>query len=174
MRRGGLMVSTLAVGLPVISGTAAADHIPQMVVDVPPTISSRPKGQVVTAIYPPADVDDGEQEVMGPEAIVAAVGDDGGFKLGPLDADEDEPGLTDIEPQADAVRWRLVDNGVHGKVLGVFFDASTAEGDAWFSSDDDAAKVSALPADPVDDDDIIAWGFDEVTVSRDGSEGRRF
>jgi len=58
-----------------------------------------------------------------------------------------------------------VNNGVHGEALGVFFDTSTAEADAWFTSDDDAAKVSAVRGGPIEGDkDIISWGFDTVFI----------
>lgn len=158
LKKGGLMVTTLAVGLPAISGTAAADHIPTMTVDVPPTIPAEPKGQVTTVIYPSGD--------MSPEAVLTAVeANNGGFKLGPHDGDE--PDLQELGSHADAVRWRLVNNGIHGQVLGVFFDASTAAEAEWFTPDDDAAKVSAIAdGDGVlgDDDDIIAWGSDSVVV----------
>jgi hypothetical protein len=59
-----------------------------------------------------------------------------------------------------------VNNGVHGEVLGVFFDASTAAEGGWFSPGNDAAKVSAIATDDgvSADDDIIAWGADGVSV----------
>jgi hypothetical protein len=158
VKKGGLVATTLAVGLPAISGTAAAAHIPTMNVDVPPTISAEPKGQVTIVIYPGGDMD--------PEGVLHEVEDNnGGFKLGPHDGDEPDP--DELEPHADAVRWRLVNNGIHGTVLGVFFDASTAAEGAWFTSDDDAAKVSAVlnGSEGIDEDeDIIAWGSDRVEV----------
>lgn len=157
LKRGGLAVATLAVGLPAISGTAAAVHIPTMAVDVPPTISAKPTGQVTVAIYPGGG--------KSPREIFQEVEEtNGGFKLGPHDGDEPDP--EELEPHADAVRWRLVNNGVHGEVLGVFFDASTAAEGGWFSPGNDAAKVSAIATDDgvSADDDIIAWGSDSVSV----------
>lgn len=156
LKNGGLLVSTLVVGFPAISGTATAAHIPTMTVDSPPSISTKAKGQVTTVIYPGGDMD--------PEDVLNQVtNSNGGFKLGPHD--EGEPDPEELTPHADAVRWRLVNNGVHGKVLGVFFDASTA--DEWFTAGDDAAKVSAVSTDSgtiSDEDGIIAWGFDSVEV----------
>lgn len=150
MKKGGLLASALAAGLPAMSDTVAAAHIPTMVVDVPPTISAKPTGQVTTVVYPGGD--------EGPADVLKRVEDtSGGFKLGPHDGDEPDP--DELDPHADAVGWRLVNNGVHGEVLGVFFDASTAE--AWFTPDDDAAKVSAIASDTgavEADRDIIAWG----------------
>lgn len=109
IEEGGLMVTTLAVGLPAISGTAAAVHIPTMTVDGPPTISAKPRGQVTTVVYPGGD--------KGPEEVLREVEEsNGGFKLGPHDGDEPAP--EELEGHADAVRWRLVNNGVHGEVLG--------------------------------------------------------
>lgn len=157
LKKGGLAVTTLAVGLPAISGTAAAAHIPTMTVDVPPTISAKPRGQVTTVIYPGGDMD--------PEKVLRKVErNNGGFKLGPHNGDEPDPG--ELESHADAVRWRLVNNGVHGKVLGVFFDASTAAEGDWFTPDNDAAKVSAINNDGgvIEEDDIIVWGSDRVIV----------
>lgn len=152
------MTTALAVGLPAISGTAAAVHIPTMTVDVPPTISAKPKGRITTVVYPGGGMD--------PETVLAEVENSGGgFKLGPDDGDEPDP--DELEPHADAVRWRLVNNGVHGKVLGVFFDASTVDEGAWFTPGDDSAKVSAIKSNDgtvEDDDDIIAWGSDPVVV----------
>lgn len=156
LKKGGVAISTLAVGLPMISGTAAADHIPSMIVDVPPSLSPEPNGNVTTAIYPGDDVGDIEEDLLDHEGFE-------GFKLGPHDEDEGEPTPDELEAHADAVRWRLVDNGVHGEVLGVFFDASTA--DEWFTPEHDAAKVSAVSDGPlVEDDDIIAWGWRSVTI----------
>lgn len=152
------MVTTLAVGLPAISGTAAAVHIPTMTVDGPPTISAKPRGQVTTVVYPGGD--------KGPGEVLREVEEsNGGFKLGPHDGDEPAP--EELEGHADAVRWRLVNNGIHGEVLGVFFDASTAAEGAWFTPDDTAAKISAIANGSggiEKDDDIIAWGADGVTV----------
>lgn len=157
LKKGGLMATTLAVGLPAISGTAAADNIPIMAVDAPPAISAKPKGRVTTAIYPGGD--------KGPEKVLEEVeGNNGGFKLGPHVNEEPDP--EELELHADAVRWRLVNNGVHGKVLGVFFDASTAAEGEWFTQGEEAVKISAIASDSgsIMDDDIIAWGSDEVMV----------
>ena len=156
LKKGGLMATTLAVGLPVISGTAAAAHIPTMTVDVPPTISAKRRGQVTTVIYPGGG--------MGPVDVLNKVeANNGGFKLGPHEGGEPDP--AELGPHAEAVRWRLVNNGVHGTVLGVFFDVTTADEDAWFTPDDEAAKVSAIADGEVEqDDDIIAWGSDPVAV----------
>jgi len=76
LKKGGVAISTLAVGLPAISGTAAAAHIPQMVVDVPPAISPRPRGNVTVAIYPGEDFED-----LG-ELLEEVEKSDGGFTLG--------------------------------------------------------------------------------------------
>ena len=114
LKKGGVLLSGLAVGLPAISGTAAAAHIPQMVVDVPPAISPRPRGNVTVAIYPGEDFED-----LG-ELLEAVEDSDGGFTLGPHDEDDVDPNPEELELHADAVRWRLVNNGVHGEALGVF------------------------------------------------------
>ncbi len=159
LKKGGVVISTVAVGLPAISGTAAAAHIPQMIVDVPPAISPRPKGNVTVAIYPGGDFED-----LG-ELLEAVEDSDGGFTLGPHDEDDVDPDPDELNSHADAVRWRLVNNGVHGAVLGVFFDPATAAEDGWFTSDDDAAKVSAVRKRPISEEaDIISWGFDTVFI----------
>ena len=153
------MTSALAVGLPAISGTAAAAHIPQMVVDVPPAISPRRKGNVTVSIHPGAGFED-----LG--VLLEAVEDsDGGFTLGPHDEDDVDPDPDELNSHAEAVRWRLVNNGIHGEAIGVFFNATTAAPDGWFTSDDDAAKVSAVRGGPIEEeDDIISWGFDTVFI----------
>jgi hypothetical protein len=59
--------------------------------------------------------------------------------------------------------------------LGVFFEASTAAEDTWFTTDDDAAKVSAIVSSDgaiEKDEDIIAWGSDRVAVSGGGGSGK--
>ena len=159
LKTGGVAISTLAVGLPAISGTAAAAHIPQMVVDVPPAISPRPRGNVTVAIYPGADFAD-----LG-ELLKAVEESGGGFTLGPHDEEDVDPDPDELYSHAEAVRWRLVNNGVHGQSLGVFFDATTAEAGEWFTSDDNAAKVSAVRGGPIEEEaDIISWGFDTVFI----------
>ena len=159
LKKGGVVMSTLAVGLPAISGTAAAAHIPQMVVDVPPAISPRPRGNVTVAIYPGGDFMD-----LG-ELLKEVEKNDGGFTLGPHDEGDVDPDPDELNSHAEAVRWQLVNNGIHGEVLGVFFNTSTADDDEWFTSDDDAAKVSAVREGPIEEeDDIISWGFDSVFI----------
>ena len=159
LKKGGLVISTFAVGLPAISGTATAAHIPQMIVDVPPAISPSPRGNVTAAIYPGADF-----ENLG-ELLEAVEASDGGFTLGPHDEDDVDPDPDELNSHAEAVRWRLVNNGVHGQSLGVFFDATTAEAGEWFTSDHDAAKVSAVRGGPIaNEEDIISWGFDTVFI----------
>ena len=159
LKKSGVVFSTVAVGLPAVSGTAAAAHIPQMVVDVPPAISPRPRGNVTVAIYPGADFED-----LG--GLLAAVdASNGGFTLGPHDEDDVDPDPEELNSHAEAGRWRLVNNGVHGEALGVFFDAATADADGWFTSGNDAAKVSAVSGGPIqEDEDIISWGFDTVFI----------
>ena len=159
LKKGGVAISALAVGLPALSGIAAAAHIPQMVVDVPPAISPRPRGNVTVAIYPGANFAN-----LG--KLLEAVEKSGGrFTLGPHNEDDVDPDPDELNSHAEAVRWRLVNNGVHGEVLGVFFDATTAEADGWFTSDDDAAKVSAVRGGPIKkENDIISWGFDTVFI----------
>ena len=159
LKKGCVVTSTFAVGLPAISGTAAADQIDQMVVDVPPAISPRPRGNVTVAIYPGRDFED-----LG-ELLEAVEDSDGGFTLGPHDEEDDGPNFQELNSHADAVRWRLVNNGVHGEALGVFFDATTADEDGWFTSDDDEAKVSAVyPGEITKPEHIISWGFDTVFI----------
>lgn len=159
LKKGSIVISSLAVGLPAISGTAAAVHIPQMIVDVPPAISPRPRGNVTVAIYPGGDF-----ENMG-ELLETVEESEGGFTLGPHDEDDVDPDPDELNSHAEAVRWRLVNNGIHGESLGVFFDAATAEENEWFTSDDDAAKVSAVRGGLIEeDDDIISWGFDSVFI----------
>ena len=159
LKKSGVAISTLAVGVPALSGTAAAAHIPQMVVDVPPAISPRPRGNVTVAIYPGADFED-----LG-ELLEEVEDSNGGFTLGPHDEDDVDPDPDELNSHAEAVRWRLVNNGVHGQSLGVFFNAATAAPDGWFTSEHDAAKVSAVRGGPIEDEaDIISWGFDTVFI----------
>lgn len=140
LRKGGLTVTAVAVGVPAVTGSAEVidPDPPEMIVDVPPTMSSGQRGQVVTAIYPGGDMD--PEDVIGHE-------DHEGFKLGPLDTDVEENG-------AAAVRWRLLPTGN----MGVFFDSSTAN--VWFDQGQGVAKLSAIDASA----NVIAWGDDEVTV----------
>lgn len=157
LKKGGLMVTTLTVGVPAASGNAAADNpTTRMNVDVPPVVSSNEKGQVVTTIYPGADIDpeELEDEVDNPDQL--------GFKLGPNDVKRFEVG--EVKDHADSVGSKLVYNGRHESyVMGVFFDSSTAVD--WFTPDDVQAKLSAVKKDgdgnPID---MIAWGDDEVIV----------
>lgn len=159
LKKGGLVATALAVGVPALSATAGAINtdVVTMNVDVPPTISSNRHGRVVTAIYPGGDIGPDELEAE------ASEGNRLGFKLGPDDEDiEFDAG--DVEDHADSVGARLVYNGVHGShVMGVFFDSSTATD--WFGPDDDEAKLSAVELDeegnPVE---MVAWGSDDVNV----------
>lgn len=147
LKKGGLMAATFAIGVPATSGTAAAEEIKTMEVDVPPIIPSDQQGLVVTAIYPGGDMD--PVELLNHELV--------GFKLGPNAEDIDfDPG--DVEGHADAVRWRLLPTGN----MGVFFDSSTAE--TWFTPGDDEAKLSAIGREGDGNEIMIAWGSDEVTV----------
>lgn len=156
LKKGGVVMSTLTVGLPTISGTAAAAHIDSMVVDVPPAISPQPKGNVTVAIYPGGD--------KTPRNIAQEMGNGGALKLGPHEGgDSIEPSRDELELHAEAARWKLVTNGIHGEVLGVFFDATSA--DEWFTPGDSQAKVSAVKGESVvDDSDIFAWGWQSVTI----------
>jgi hypothetical protein len=145
LKKGGLTVTALGVGIPVIGGNAAA-QFPTMAVDAPPVISTDQRGTVVAAVYPGGDVD--------PVEVIAHGGFDG-FKLGP------DRGITEVDeviPHADSVRHRLLPTGN----LGVFFDSSTAE--TWFESIDDKAKISAVGTDDGGEPFIVAWGSDEVSV----------
>lgn len=146
LKKGGLAVTALGVGIPVISGNAAA-QFPTMVVDAPPVISADRRGTIVAAVYPGGDDD------MDPADVIAHEGF-GGFKLGP---DRDTSDVDDVLPHADSVRHRLLPTGN----LGVFFDSSTAE--TWFTPEDDEAKLSAIGTES-DDPFIIAWGSDGVSV----------
>ncbi len=141
LKTSGAALSALAIGVGTLSTTVAADEEPTMVVDVPPTISSSGRGQIVTAIYPGLE--------WGPDVVDHE--DLEGFKLGPEGTDVEENG-------ADAVRWRLVDNGVHGEAAGVFFDASSAE--VWFDSEQASARMSAIDRNGA----VLGWGRDEVNV----------
>ncbi len=162
LKRGAVVVvSTIAIGVPAMRGTAVASGIPQMVVDAPPAISANPNGRVTAAIYPGKDTMSSSDVKNAVEAIP-----DGRFKFGPDDGAE----AFDMHAQADSVGWRLVNNGVHGEALGVFFDSSTAdaEGSGWWSDPDDdrGAKLSAVKGAAAERDDIIAWGADEeVTIT---------
>ena len=160
LKKGCVVTSALAVGLPVLSSAAAANQDPgpnpdlEMIVDLPPVISSKPQGEVVSAIYP-----GGAKE---PADVFAAVENtDGGFRLGPNGPNVEEEG-------AEAVRWQLLPTGN----MGVFFDASTAH--TWFTTPENVTDTVTAKLSAVNDEGIIAWGFDEVTVNRDGSEARRF
>jgi len=165
LKKGGLVVSTLAVGMPAISSSVAADESDEpllMDVDLPPAISSGQKGTIVTAIYPKShrnegDVYDLEEEVINHD-------DFEGFKLGPERKNDDAVNVA--QDGADHDRIQILPTGN----MGVFFDPSTASPGTWFTPDDTEAKLSAINEDNVE----IAWGFDDVTVNRDGSEARRF
>ena len=152
LKKGGVLISALSVGLPAISGTAAADDIDSMFVDVPPSISPTPRGNVTVVILPDGD--------KGPKDISDEMGNGAGLKLGPhKGGDDNQPTTDELEKHADAVRWRLINHGVHGEALGVFFDATTA--DEWFTPEHSQAKVSAVQGDV---EDIIAWGWRSVTI----------
>jgi hypothetical protein len=144
LKNGGLTVIALGAGIPAVSGNATA-QFPTMEVDVPPVISPDQQGDVVAAVYPGGDMD--PEEVINDERF-------GGFKLGP---DRGTSDVDDVKPHADSVRHRLLPTGN----LGVFFDSSTAE--TWFKPDDEAAKLSAIGEED-DDQVIIAWGSDRVSV----------
>lgn len=138
LKKGGLMVTTLAVGVPTVSGTAAANSPPEMIVDAPPVISSDQRGQIVTAIYPGGDMD--------PKDVIDHK-HHAGFKLGPIDTNVEENG-------AEAIKWRLLPTGN----MGVFFDSSSAN--IWFESGPSVAKLSAIDNSA----EVVAWGSDEVNV----------
>ena len=165
LKKGGLVVSTLSVGTPAISGSVTADESDEpllMDVDLPPAISSGQKGTIVTAIYPKShrnegDINDLEEEVINRD-------DFKGFKLGPERENDDAVNVA--EDGADHDRIQILPTGN----MGVFFDPATAKPGKWFTPDDTEAKLSAINKD----DEEIAWGFDDVTVKRDGSEARRF
>ena len=109
LKKGGLMVSTFAVGLPIISGTAAADDPLLMDVDLPPVISSNEKGTIVTAIYPESHRGEGEVEDL--EAEVLNHPEFKGFKLGPWRGE----GVVDVAVDgADDGRYRLLPTGNMG------------------------------------------------------------
>ena len=123
---GGAAITAIAIGAGTLSTVVAANDEPTMGVDVPPTISSSGRGQIVTTIYSGED--------WGPRNTVEHE-DRKGFKL--------SQGGTKVEEKgADAVRWRLVNNGVHGDSAGVSFDASSA--DVWFDSEHTSASTSAI------------------------------
>ena len=144
LKKGGLAVTALGIGIPAISGNAVA-QFPTMEVDAPPVISTDQKGMVVAAVYPGGDMD--------PSDVIAHA-DFEGFKLGP---DRDTSDVDDVKPHADSVRHRLLPTGN----LGVFFDSSTAV--TWFTRDDDEAKLSAIGTED-GEQSIIAWGSDRVSV----------
>lgn len=149
LQTGGVLLGLGAMGLPVATGSAAADSVPSIEVDVPPRIPEHPRGQVVTATYPGGEI--------GPSAVVDSVEQaGGGFRLGPL-ADPDDPDPADVVNHAEAIDRRLVNNGFHGEVLGVFFDPETAA--EWFIPGETFAKVSAVGGT-----DILAWGWQSVTI----------
>lgn len=162
LKKGGVVTSALAVGLPVVSGTAAANSTPTMNVDVPPRISPRQRGNVTAAIYPPGEDDEDIDDLE--ELLEEVEKESGGFKLGPHKRDSGDPQPEELQQHADADRWRLVTNGVHGNAIGLFFDASSAQ--EWFKSDDDAAKLSAVVEvdGGTEIDEIIAWGWQSVTI----------
>ena len=142
LRTGGAAITALAIGTGTLSTVVAADDEPTMIVDLPPTVSSSGRGQIVTAIYPGKAW--GPRNTLEHEELQ-------GFKLGPEGTGVEENG-------ANAVRWRLVNNGVHGESAGVFFDASSAE--TWFDTDQTSARMSAIDTDG----EVIGWGRDEVNV----------
>ena len=113
-----------------------------MNVELSPTITSSGRGQVVAEIYPGGD--------RSPSYVIH---DDelGGFRLGPNNTDI-------VQYGAEAIRYRLVNNGVHGEAVGVCFDATTA--DIWLDRGNAVRKLSAIR----DDQSVIAWGSDEVTI----------
>lgn len=153
LKKGGLVIPTLFVGLSATSGSVAAESIDTMEVDVPPSISPQPRGNVTVVILPGGDV--------APREIFGELEENGaGVKLGPHEGGGDtQPTTDELEGHADAVRWRLINHGVHGEALGVFFDATTAE--EWFTPEYSQAKVSAVKGDV---DEIIAWGWRSVTI----------
>ena len=144
IRTSGAALSALVIGTGTLSTVAAAGDEPTMNVDLPPTISSSGHGQIVAAIYPGNDW--GPRNTIEHENLK-------GFKLGPEGTGVEENG-------ADAVRWRLVNNGVHGETAGVFFDASSA--DEWFDPDEGqtSARMSAIDTAG----EVIGWGRDDVNV----------
>ena len=142
IRTGGAVITALATGAGAVSTVTAENGPPEMIVDAPPTIAPSGNGQVVMAIYPGGE--------MSPSDVVNHNELDG-FKLGPIESNVEEDG-------ADAVRYRLVNNGVHGEAAGVFFDATTA--DEWFEPGTATAKLSAIDEDA----EVVAWGDDQVNV----------
>lgn len=144
IKKGGLAVTAVGIGIPAISGSAAA-QFPTIAVDAPPVISADRQGEVVAAVYPGGD--------MSPTEVVTHEKFDG-FKLGP---DRGTTSVEDVQPHADSVRHRLLPTGN----LGVFFDSSTAE--TWFTSDDEDAKLSAIGT-ANGQQTVIAWGSDGVIV----------
>lgn len=146
-------MTALAVGVPVVSGTAAADEsdpIQTMAVDVPPVISANQNGQIVTAIYPDEDTDKDPIELDKDDELV-------GFKLGP-DEDGIEFEVGDVAHHADSVRYRLLPTGN----MGVFFDSSEVA--EWFEPGEREAKLSAIGENGDAEEYMIAWGSDDVTV----------
>lgn len=161
LKKSGLLVTVMAGGLSTISGSVAGQDPLLMDVDLPPVISAGENGTIVTAIYPTGHR--GEGVINDLEADILNHPEFKGFKLGSDRANDDVDVASD---GADHIRYQLLPTGN----MGVFFDPSTADKDAWFVPGEDEAKLSAIDENNTE----IAWGFDEVTVNRDGSESRRF